>query len=211
MTTETTPPDTKRRAGEMLISTPETVQVEDSEKVYIVLSQTGTILSRILKFITRAPYNHSSIALDEDLQTMYSFGRLNPYNPFVGGFVQESPKHGTFKRFKETKVIVLEAEVSAAAREDVGRLMAEMLRERARYHYNYLGLFLAALHIDRKKTDCYYCSEFVKAMAERLGVPGTEVIPPIVKPIHFMGLALKTVYVGRLQDYIPPTPVGVAT
>lgn len=200
MMTETTPPDTQLRAGEL--------SAEDSEKIYIVLSQTGTVLSRILKLITRAPYNHSSIALDEDLQTMYSFGRLNPYNPFLGGFVQESPKNGTFKRFKDTKVLVLEAEVSAAAREDVGRLMTEMLRERARYHYNYLGLFLAALHIDRKKTDCYYCSEFVKAMAERLGVPGTEAIPPIVKPIHFMGLALKTVYVGRLQDYTPQATVA---
>ncbi len=189
---------------EPLTRTPDEPAAGENQKVYIVLSQTGTILSRILKLITRAPYNHSSLALDEDLQTMYSFGRLNPYNPFIGGFVQESPTQGTFKRFKNTKVIVLEAEVSAAAREDVGRLLAEMLRERTRYHYNYLGLFLAALHIDRKKRDCYYCSEFVKAMAERLGVPGTEAIPPIVKPIHFMGLALREVYVGRLQDYTPP-------
>ena len=38
-----------------------------NKKVYIVLSQTGTILSRILKLVTRAPYNHSSITLSEDL------------------------------------------------------------------------------------------------------------------------------------------------
>ncbi len=178
--------------------------IAPTEKVYIVLSQTGTILSRILKFLTRAPYNHSSLALDVDLQIMYSFGRVNPYNPFIGGFVQESPKSGTFKRFKNTRVLVLEAEVSVATREDVGRLMTEMLRNRTRYHYNYLGLFLAAIHIPRPKTDCYYCSEFVRAMAERLGIPGAEEIPPIVKPIHFMELGLKTIYIGRLQDYTPP-------
>ena len=55
---------------------------EQTRKVYIVLSQTGTVLSRILKLYTRSPYNHSSIALTEDLEVMYSFGRLNPYNPF---------------------------------------------------------------------------------------------------------------------------------
>ncbi len=177
---------------------------ENTEKVYIVLSQTGTVLSRILKLLTRAPYNHSSIALDEDLHSMYSFGRLNPYNPFIGGFVRESPDDGTFKRFKNTRVLVLEFEVSPRAREEFGALLGEMLRNRAQYHYNYLGLLLAALRIHREKDDCYYCSEFVKAMAQRLGLDGVDRIPPIVKPIHFLGLAHKTVYEGKLKDYMPP-------
>ncbi len=171
------------------------------ETVYIVLSQTGTVLSRILKLVTRAPYNHSSIALSEDLQTMYSFGRVNPYNPFVGGFVEESPSAGTFKRFKNTRVMVLEVEVGAEARDELVQLLCGMLRERTRYHYNYLGLFLAALHVHWQKTNCYYCSEFVKAMVERLGLSGVEQIPSIVKPIHFLSLKHRTVYVGRLQDY----------
>lgn len=174
-----------------------------TEKVYIVLSQTGTLLSRILKLLTRAPYNHSSISLDGDLSTMYSFGRVNPYNPFIGSFVQESPSAGTFKRFKNTDVMVLEFEVSREARDDLARLLEEMLRERTKYHYNYLGLFLAAIRVHREKTDCYYCSEFVKAMAGRLGLSGIEDIPPIVKPIHFLRLKHKTVYVGKLRDYHP--------
>ncbi len=172
-----------------------------TEKVYIVLSQTGTALSRLLKLFTHAPYNHSSIALDRDLCTMYSFGRLNPYNPFVGGFVEESPAWGTFKRFKKTRVMVLEAEVTAEAREELGRLLNDMLCERARYHYNYLGLALAAIRVHREKRDCYYCSEFVKAMAERLGLEGVDEIPSIVKPIHLLGLRHRTVYVGSLQGY----------
>ena len=58
-------------------------------KIYIVLSFTGTILSRIVRFYTRKEYSHVSIALDENLDEMYSFGRLNPYNAFIGGFVHE--------------------------------------------------------------------------------------------------------------------------
>ena len=71
--------------------------------VYIVISQTGTALSRVLKFITGAKYNHASISLVPDLSKMYSFGRVNPYNPVHGGFVVESPHYGTFKRFSGTK------------------------------------------------------------------------------------------------------------
>ena len=48
------------------------------KKIYIVLTYTGTILSRIIKVFTKKEYSHVSIALDQDLKYMYSFGRLNP-------------------------------------------------------------------------------------------------------------------------------------
>lgn len=179
----------------------------ENKKVYIVLSQTGTILSRILKFITKDTYNHSSIALTEDLQTMYSFGRVNAYNPFRAGFVQESPAYGTFKRFKETKVMVLETEISPEAYSEVGQLIREMMKEKAHYHYNYWGVLLAGIKINRQKRNCYYCSEFVRAMILRMGLPGAEEIPAIVKPMHFLTVPHKTVYVGKLREYVP-TPRG---
>ena len=59
------------------------------KKVYVILSYTGTILSKIVKAFTMKQYSHTSISLDENLKQMYSFGRLNPYNPFIGGFVHE--------------------------------------------------------------------------------------------------------------------------
>ena len=83
-----------------------------NKQLYIVISQTGTLLSRILKALTGAEYNHASISLSEDLEEMYSFGRRYPYNPFWGGFVMESPHAGTFRRFSNTKVLVLSVTVS---------------------------------------------------------------------------------------------------
>ena len=38
-----------------------------NKQLYIVISQTGTLLSRILKQITGAEYNHASISLSRDL------------------------------------------------------------------------------------------------------------------------------------------------
>ena len=178
-----------------------TASESQPHKVYIVLSQTGTVLSRILKLYTRAPYNHSSIALTEDLEVMYSFGRLNPYNPFRGGFVQESARFGTFKRFKNTRVMVVEAEVTEKAYGELCEHIHAMLKTRTEYHYNYVGLFLAAIRIHRAKRNCYYCSEFVKAMAVQAGVEGAEAIPAIVKPMHLLRVPHRTVFEGRLRDY----------
>lgn len=178
---------------------------KDTRKIYIVLSQTGTILSRILKLITREPYNHSSIALSEDLQTMYSFGRVNPYNPFWGGFVLESPTHGTFKRFKNTRILVLEVRVSVAAYDRVCEIIHQMIQEPCHYGYNYWGLFLAAVRVPFRGRNRYYCSEFVKYLTLRMGVPQSEKLPPIVKPMHFLIVPHKAVYEGKLREYTPAT------
>ena len=173
----------------------------ETRKVYIILSQTGTVLSRILKLCTRAPYNHSSIALTEDLDVMYSFGRVNPYNPFLGGFVQESVSFGTFKRFRNTRAMVIEAEVTSEAYAGLCTHIRSMLNTRTEYHYNYLGLILAAIHIHHARRNSYYCSEFVKAMAVRAGVAGAETIPAIVKPMQLLRVPHRTVFVGKLRDY----------
>lgn len=82
------------------------------KKIYIVLTYTGTILSRIIRVYTKAKYCHVSLALDEDLNEMYSFGRLNPYNPFIGGFVHERINIGTFKRFKNTEALICSLELT---------------------------------------------------------------------------------------------------
>ena len=131
-----------------------------SKTIYIVISQTGTALSRILKFITGAKYNHASISLESDLSTMYSFGRTNPYNPVHGGFVTESPHYGTFKRFSGTKVEVLSISVSEGQYINLKQMLEGMVKNKKRYHYNYLGLFLAGAKIHYRQANSYYCSEY---------------------------------------------------
>ena len=102
-----------------------------NRQLYIVISQTGTLLSRILKQITGAEYNHASISLSRDLERMYSFGRRHPYNPFWGGFVIESPRIGTFKRFSETKVLVLSVSVTEEQHAELKEMLDVMWKRRA--------------------------------------------------------------------------------
>ncbi|MFS8630040.1 MAG: hypothetical protein LOD92_02505, partial [Bacillales bacterium] len=64
--------------------------------VYILLTDTGTLFSRMIKFYTGAPYNHVSIALDEKLDQLYSFGRKVYCNPFSAGFIHERIDRGVF-------------------------------------------------------------------------------------------------------------------
>ena len=174
-----------------------------NRKIYIVLSQSGSNLSRFLKLVTREPYNHASFALSGDLETMYSFGRIRPYNPFIGGFVRESTAYGTLKRFKNTRARVLELEVTPDAYDEAYRIIQRMLAEQRRYHYNYLGLILAAIRVPFKKQYCYYCSEFIKYLALSMKLPEADKLPAIVKPMQLLALPHVTVYEGILREYDP--------
>ncbi len=170
--------------------------------IYIVISQTGTALSRILKFITGAKYNHASISLVPDLEVMYSFGRTNPYNPFHGGFVTESPHHGTFKRFSGTKAEVLAISVSEGQYINLLQMLEGMAKNKKRYHYNYIGLFLAGAKIHYRRANSYYCSEFVKEMLVRNGIRSARALDDIIEPMQFLTLPdANHVYSGRLKDY----------
>lgn len=177
-------------------------KTNEPRKIYIVISQTGTILSRILKLVTGAEYNHASISLSPDLSVMYSFGRRNPYNPFWGGFVTESPNNGTFRRFSGTRVVVLSINVREDQYVALRNKINAMLARRESYHYNYLGLGLAAFNIHYHRSRHYYCSEFVRELLLSSDITGCRALAPVVQPIHFLSMPdVHKVFQGRLRDY----------
>lgn len=173
-----------------------------NKKIYIIVSQSGTMPSRVLKRITGAEYNHVSLSLRADLRRMYSFARRYKYYPFWSGFVAESPSGGVFGRFPETKIKVLELEVTDEQYDALSATMEAMFRDRKRYHYDYLGVGLAYFRIHRRSEHNYYCSEFVKAMLQRHGIRAAEALPRVVQPIHFLDLpGARLVYSGVLREY----------
>jgi len=178
------------------------MQKQQDNEIYIVVSQTGTMLSRILKLITKANYNHASISLDKNLHTMYSFGRLHAYNPIVGGFVMESPHWGTFKRFQETQAIVMRVPVTEEQYIALQAHLQQMYGEKQKYHYNFLGLFLAWFSIVYQQENYYYCSEFIRDTLDRFEIVDAERFEKIVKPESFLHvIGDDIIYSGNLQEY----------
>ena len=72
-----------------------------NRNVYIVVTRTNTIPSRVIRIYTGSPYNHVSLTLDGRLEDMVSFGRLHPFTPVPGGFVHEGKNKGFFRRFRD--------------------------------------------------------------------------------------------------------------
>ena len=110
------------------------------KKIYFVLTFTGTWLSRVVRVYTRKQYAHVSLALDKDLKYMYSFGRINPYNPISGGFVHEVQNEGVFKRFKNTDSLICSIEVTDKQYKKIKDNIKKFESEKDLYGFNVLGL-----------------------------------------------------------------------
>ena len=173
------------------------------KSVYVVLSQTGTMFSKALKFFTHAEFNHASISLSPTLEKMYSFGRLNPYNPFIGGFVEEGKNIGTFKRFYKTTAMVIEFKVSVEKYKAIQYFIEYFKKNKKDFHYNYLGVLFACFKKHHTSSKRFYCSEFVKTCLETFNIENADELPKIIKPIDFLKLNNKhIIYKGFLQNYV---------
>ena len=173
------------------------------KSIYVILSQTGTMFSRALKFFTHAEYNHASISLSPTLEKMYSFGRLNPYNPFIGGFVEEGKNKGTFKRFYKTQAMVLEFKVSVEKYNAIKYFIEYFNKHKTEFHYNYLGVLFACFRKHHTSSKRFYCSEFVKECLKVFDIENANELPNIIKPIDFLRLNNKNIiYTGFLQNYV---------
>ncbi len=173
-----------------------------TNKVFIVLSQSGSFVSRCLKLITRDDFNHVSIALNEQPDVMYSFGRRYCYYPFWSGFVEESTNFGTFKRFRDTRALVLSLDVTEDKYHSIKNQISEMLERQHRFHYNYLGALFSLFNINIHTKYSFYCSEFVKDILEKNGALDKNSLPILPKPIHFLEIdGASKIFDGKLEDF----------
>lgn len=170
------------------------------KKIYIILTHTGTVLSRVVKAYTRKEFSHSSIAIDEELLHMYSFGRLRPSNPFWAGFVHEYIDKGTFKKFRNTKAKVYSLEVKDEQYEIIKKILKHFEENKKQYKFNILGLFAVSINKKVRMKNYLYCAEFVKYILDAAKVEND--LPEIIKPEDFKELkGIKEVYNGYLRDY----------
>ena len=177
--------------------------------IYVVLTKTGTILSRLISKITGDWYTHASVSFDDNLQTMYSFGRRWTHNPLIGGFMKESTEYGIMRKFADSDTVVIQVELDDAKYHEIVDYVTAMYAERKKYKYNYLGLFFSRwkVAVRSRKANRFYCSEFVNDILERFGIIKRGQFGKVVRPMELLKLQLegigKVIYRGALSKFKP--------
>jgi hypothetical protein len=153
----------------------------NSKYVYLVFAKTGTWLSRILYAFSGIKYVHSSISFDNSFTKMYSFGRINPNNPFSGGFVQESLFDGVYKKFPKSECMIYKVKITEEQYYALENQINSFMNEKDRYRYNFLGLFGILLNMPIKRENHYFCSQFVSKILMESNVYDFEKTPELIR------------------------------
>lgn len=172
------------------------------KQIYILLSHSGSILSKLINVYTRKNFTHVSIGLDEDLEKLYSFGRVRPYNPVIGGFVQEDILNGTYKRFPKTRCAIYSLNVNEKQYRRLEKEIERFKKEQEKYGYNLIGLFGVLFHYPIYRKYNYFCSQFVSEVLSNSGINIIEKSPGLTSPTDFIGCkGLTEIYEGPIKNY----------
>ena len=174
----------------------------DEHKLYILLSDTKSVISKGIKLYTRKQYSHVSIALDENLEELYSFGRLKPHNPLIGGFVREDIDNGTFNLFPNTECALYSINVTTEQLNQVREVIHRFKYSYQRYGYNFLGIIGLIINKPISRKYSYFCSQFVAEVLYDSGINIIDKEVGLTLPEDFKNSEdLKLIYEGSLHKY----------
>jgi len=169
-------------------------------RVYILLTQTTSVLTRVLKFCTKKPYNHASLAFDERLEYTYSFGRVNANDPLIGGFSHERLDAGVFK---EAQCQLLSMDVTPEQYRKMRQRVAYIEANQLKYKYNFIGLFGAKFDFKIDRKHAYFCSQFVSKVLQEVGLLPEDFPSHLIQPCDLVKhINLKVEYQGLLSEYL---------
>ncbi len=178
--------------------------------IYVVLTQTGTRIARIIKLFTRAPYNHTSISSDAELRSIYSFGRKHKERPLPSGFVDETGV-GVFEMFNSIPCEIYAFAVTDEQFASYEAMILHFKRKNDHYGYNVLGLLALAFGIPVYRKTRFVCSQFVAYILTECRIASFRKNLCLVKPDDFRYLHnAKLVYKGDMKKFSLEAVLGAS-
>lgn len=179
------------------------------KKIYILLTKSTTILSRIVHFITGDDYTHVSIAFEENLQPLYSSSRKNGVTLFPAGPCEEYLHRGYFRKHPQIPCALYELQVSEeiyqAAQLETRRIMSKA----DCYKFNIIGLIFCRMNIPLRRKGHYFCSQLVGEILQQSQAVNLPKDTSLMRPVDYMKLPeLNCRYRGRLYELLSECSVS---
>lgn len=171
--------------------------------LYLVLTRTGTVPSKLIGFVTGKRYTHVSIASDEMLTEMYSFCRDKKEKPLPAGFNREDLFTEVFGACKTIPGEVYRLPVTDEQLERYNDVIRHFILNRGSYSYDVGALLPMALHIPYKLRNRFVCSVWVGFVLGKSGVKhNIDKQPSLIEPEDFRSIeGAELVYRGDLKKY----------
>lgn len=142
-----------------------------SERIYLIFSITTTKVGKMIRRVTKYPYNHVSFSFSPDLSVIYSFARHYKDTPLYAGFVCE----GLRRFYSEAGLARILVCAVPATKEQYDCAVAytnEVSENKKYYIYNSISAAFVPMHtrvfIDR----AYTCAEFAVELLAHCRIEG---------------------------------------
>ena len=164
------------------------------KSIYILLTRSGTAISRVIALTTADPYTHASISFCRELKPLYSFSRKNPARPLPAGLREEPLTKGFFARYRYIPCALYELRVRDEVYETAKKTVEKMMCEQSKWQYSILGLPLCWLGIPFRRRYRYFCSQFVAEVLRQSEAIPLPKDPALMRPgdyTHLPGLSCR--------------------
>lgn len=168
--------------------------------LYVLLTRTNTIISKLIHNFTNDQYTHAAISLDKDLSRMYSFGRKYTKNPFLGRFRKETLDTGVYKFHKNLPGLIMEIEVTKQQYQHVESMINHFIENKDLYKYNYPGLIYGLFNKETHYEHRFLCSEFVYYLLNESSIVDFHLPRNLIRPQNLLDLHGTIIYEGNLKE-----------
>lgn len=173
----------------------------NKKSIYLVFSRTGTWLSRSIGYVTKTQYTHVSLSLDSSFTKMYSFGRLDPDNPFSGGLTIENIFTGVFQKSPNAICLIYELEITEQQFNDLKKEINLFYDSEINYRYNFIGLFGVLVDRPVYRDTHYFCSEFISTLLKNSDIWHSPKLPQLTSPTDMLEVPNKSIlYEGFINE-----------
>ena len=168
--------------------------------IYLLFTQSNTLISRLIKFTTKAEYTHASISLSKNIFPFYSFGRKYNHLPLPAGFKKEHLDKGFLFKNPNIPCAIFSIDTSDEQYETMREYIEKTFESDKKYKFNMLGLITCKFGKPLKRKQKMFCSEFVANTLNRGNITNFSQ-PALVHPITLSKIPeAQCIYKGRIKD-----------
>lgn len=136
-----------------------------TKKLYVMISKTDTGVGKLIRQVTKFPYNHVSLTLDESFRTWVSFARYIQDTPLYGGFIVE-PVERYLAKGQRIDVRIFAVDIPEDRYTRLKELFSLAGKQDPRLLYNLFELVTASVGIDVPISGAYTCLGFANTILD---------------------------------------------
>jgi len=166
-----------------------------TRKIAILLIRYPGTMANFMGILTGFPYTHTTIGLEEDPNTFYSF--------VYKGFIIEKITRYLKPERPPFPCALYEVNVTECAYQQIKELLRDYEKRKATLCYTRTSLVLSLFHIPYKRKNFYFCSHFVAEVLQRSNAVVLKKNSVLCQPKDFHNLKeAHRIFEGDLQGMV---------